>query len=443
VTVTVHGARLPTPITRTLVPAGGQYSTLFSALAPGSDYNFSAVAYDNGAQPQAILQGSISGQTIVAGQTANVIITLNEVVTKPPTVSAVPVIDSASASSLTAFYGGLIQLQATAHDPDPGDTALLVFSWTATCGLHGGTSTTPGSDARSSHSDATYQAPYSDGVCSISLLVFDPAGHSTSISFNVQVAQAIGQGTLDVYLDSAPDVSGMFATPGQMLPGGDTALTIAASDPDGDPLDYVWTSTCPGTFSSPSSDSTTFRLDAGTDHGLCHFDVVVRDGKGRIDQARNQTRARFGLGVGTIPIVLPPELGLVVQSRDSIADGETVVLAATASDPSGGEVAYAWSASTEPGPVPTDPETLGLDPSMFAAAATWSAPPGTAAGGMVELVLAATSSVTGLTSRYHFLLVPADSTCVTQSIVCPDREICDPRTGACASHVPGDPFLAE
>jgi hypothetical protein len=438
VTVTVSGSKLAVPITRTLSPAGGSYSTLFASLTPGGDYDFSALAYDKSNPPQIAMHGSISNQTIVAGQTANIIITLTPITTAPPYAGSVPIIDSASVSSLTADHGGLIQLQATAHDPDPGDTAKLVFSWTAACGMYVGTSTTPGSDAIAGRSDAVYSAPYVDGVCSLSLLVFDPAGHSASIAFNVTVKQALGQGTVAVELDGAPDVSGMFATPGQILPGVDTALTIAASDPDDDLLDYAWSSTCPGTFSTVQSDSTTFTLDADNDTASCMFDVVVRDGSR--DQPKNATRARFGLGVGAIPIVLPPQFGLVTQSRDSVADGDTVVLAAAATDPAGGDVTYAWSASRGEPPTPAVPEDLGFDSSTFAVAATWTAPPATASGPIVTLVLSATSSLTGLTARYHYLLVPADSVCVTQPVLCPDRAICDPQTGECISHVPGDPF---
>ena len=151
VSVTVSGSKLPTPISKTLAAADSQYSAWIDNLPPSNDYTFTAVALDDSTPQKVLLQGAGSRQVIQNARTASITIYLNAVSSKPY-INAAPVIDSVSATSLTASYGETLQFQAMAHDPDSGETAQLAFTWAATCGTLKSIMNTPGDDSFGSRS---------------------------------------------------------------------------------------------------------------------------------------------------------------------------------------------------------------------------------------------------------------------------------------------------
>jgi hypothetical protein len=431
VQVTVQGSKLPTAISRTLLQAGNQFSAQIDGLPAATDYTFSASAASAATPSVVLLHGSVSGQVITNGRTANIIINLNTVTPGQPFKNSAPVIDTVSATSLIAVPGEKIGFQATAHDPDKGETALLVFNWSATCGTIGNPTLTVGSDTTNSKSAAEFTAPDADANCSVTLAVADPRGLTASIALNVAVR--VGRGGSDVVLvfDSAPIMLGLFAIPGQLTEGGATALTVVASDPDGDPLNYAWTSACPGTFTPPDAESTTFELEPSPAASSCTFSALVSDGSFPNGQAKNRVANQLTVAVANTVITGPPEFGIAYQSEDVVSDGDVVELAVFVSDPAKGEISLSWTASADPAPVTFDPAAIGLDASTFTTAATWTAPSGAATGDLVIVTVTATSSVSSFSSSYTFLLTPAGSTCATQQIQCPAGQICDPRSGQC------------
>jgi hypothetical protein len=430
VSVTVSGSKLPTPISKTLAAADSQYSAWIDNLPPSNDYTFTAVALDDSTPQKVLLQGAVSRQVIQNARTASITIYLNAVSSKPY-INAAPVIDSVSATSLTASYGETLQFQAMAHDPDSGETAQLAFTWAATCGTLKSIMNTPGDDSFGSRSVTNYTAPSVGQVCTISLLVMDPGKHSTATSLDITVGKSLGQSSIQIAVDGAPVVSLLSATPGQLPTGGSSVLNVFASDPDGDMLDYAWSCSCPGAFDTANLATTTFTLASASSATSCTFSVTVSDGKDAQGNAKNKSENHLTLAVGEPSIVYSPGFGVAYQSSDSFNDGQNVLLAVEAFDPAGSEISYSWTSSTSATPVMSAPADLGFDETPFTSAAVWTAPTGFPTTSMATATVTATSLTSSLSSSYTFVLLPAGSLCVTQSIACPAGQVCDPATSAC------------
>ncbi|MFP2911375.1 hypothetical protein ACLESD_41390 [Pyxidicoccus sp. 3LFB2] len=129
VELTVSGAGMPTR-TELLSKTGGQWGGVVGQLQAGGDRTFSAQAFDAGNTVR--YAGQVTGVTITADQTTAVTLLLQEVNSPPAFENAVPVITSLVASPATVAAGGVVTLQATAEDPDAGDT--LTYAWTAEAG---------------------------------------------------------------------------------------------------------------------------------------------------------------------------------------------------------------------------------------------------------------------------------------------------------------------
>jgi hypothetical protein len=431
--VTVSGSKLPNAISRPLTVAGSQYSAWIDQLPPGGDYTFTAVAMAGSVSPKVLLQGSVSRQQIVGGRTASITIYLNALTDKPSYLGSAPVIDSVAATSLKAAYGETLQFQVTAHDPDPGETALLTFKWAATCGTYRTIVNTPGSDGTGSRSVASYTAPAEGQRCTLSLLVTDPEKHSAATALDIALEVAAGQAAIQIALSGAPVVSLLFAAPGQLPVGGSTVIKAFASDPDGEALDYEWSCSCPGVFDPAGTDTTTFTLAPTSTADSCTFDVVVGDGRDSQGNVKNRIENHLTLAVGTPPLVVSPTFGVTYRSDDTYGDGQSVVLAIEASDPAGGPMTYAWTSSAGPAPVPMAPADLGFDTTVFASAATWTPLPGTAGTSLVIVTVTATSMVSSLSAKYTYVLFPAGSLCGNPTIDCPAGRVCDPQTGGCVT----------
>ena len=180
-----------------------------------------------------LYHGSVTNQVIQKNATANIIINMNQVAPAVGYSDQGPLLDAVSASSFKASYGDTIALKAVAHDPDAGDTALLTFTWTPTCGSVGGNTVTPGTDTTPSVADAVFTAPSMDGTCVVSLTVTDPHGISNVASFAIAVAgaSATGNAEVTVNLDTYPVIVAMTANPAQIVPGGTTTLSVSPRMP--------------------------------------------------------------------------------------------------------------------------------------------------------------------------------------------------------------------
>jgi outer membrane protein OmpA-like peptidoglycan-associated protein len=136
----------------------------------------------------------------------------------PPPPNRAPTAScSASASSVYTGSGDVVTVSAQASDPD-NDT--LSYTWTAT----GGTVDGAGPQVRWN------SAGLADGTYTVTAKVDDGKGGTASCSTDIKVEPRPNR---------APTMS-CSAERSPILPGERAKITATASDPDNDPLTYIW-----------------------------------------------------------------------------------------------------------------------------------------------------------------------------------------------------------
>ena len=225
---------------------------------------------------------------------------------QPPSVSA-------SCHPCTVVPGGEVRLTATASDPNGDD---LTYSWTASQGAFSG-----GTDAAATR----WTAPAASGRVTIRVEVSDNQGGSESATVAV---------TVEVVTIEPPNRSPRVRAscdPCEVPRLGEVELKAKASDPDGDELTYAWSAPA-GSFSG-GADAATARWTAPDSLGPVTIRVEVTDGYGGSASAEVTIEVKNelpGVSVSCDPCEVPRLGG--------------VELTATASDPDGDELTYAWSA---------------------------------------------------------------------------------------------------
>jgi hypothetical protein len=177
----------------------------------------------------------------------------------PPTISA------ASANSTSINEGQGTSLSVTASD-QTGDT--LTYSWT-----QASPASPVGTFTNADTATPTWTAPLLSATTTFTLrvTVSDGKGGTSQRTVDVQVANVASA-------NRPPTVDAAITAPTSVLAGDTAALSIGATDPDGDPLTYSWTVTGGGTFSSTSTASSGWRspdISAATNFTL---QVTVSDG---------------------------------------------------------------------------------------------------------------------------------------------------------------------
>ena len=231
------------------------------AEAKASGATFSC-AWDTAGTPAGSYQLTATAQDSTGNTALSAPIAFMVGVNVPPTISAA----GASASSINE--GQSTNLSVTAAD-QAGDT--LSYAWeqlspAAPQGTFTGANTaTP-----------TWKAPLLSVATTFKLqvTVSDGEGAAAQRTVDVQVANVASA-------NRAPTVDPTITAPTAVLAGDDAALSIGATDPDGDVLTYTW-KTSPtagvGTFTSTSAASTGWRspdIAADTSYSL---QVTVSDG---------------------------------------------------------------------------------------------------------------------------------------------------------------------
>ena len=145
-----------------------------------------------------------------------------------------------------------------------------------------------------------------------------------------------------------------------VAPGGAVVLTAAGSDPDGGELTYAWISPS-GSFDA--TDGAVVTWTAPPEPGAVEIRVTATDDEGETASATVTVTV-----AGTPTVTATAEPAMVVP-------GGAVELTASASDPDGGAVTYAWSAPS------------GSFDATVGATVTWTAPP---EPGEVEILVTAT-----------------------------------------------------
>ena len=155
-----------------------------------------------------------------------------------------PVIDSLSASSTITAPDGLVTLEVNAHDPDCASTCssgcgLYLRSDLTAWSADGGTFvfSDNGTSASPYTATAQWQAPSGEGTFTLSVSVSDSGGmmcggrQTTAGSLQVVVSSNPG---------ATPVIESLVGDPVSLFPGESSQLTCSATDPDGDPLSYGW-----------------------------------------------------------------------------------------------------------------------------------------------------------------------------------------------------------
>ena len=112
---------------------------------------------------------------------------------------------------------GNISMTVTAHDPNPGDTQPLVYSWTATAGTFSAPAATT----------TSWTAPASEGMQQLTIQVTDQYGSMAAMTMTVDVTDASATGTaaINVTFNNWPVVNAMNASPSQVDVNQTTTLT--------------------------------------------------------------------------------------------------------------------------------------------------------------------------------------------------------------------------
>ena len=131
-----------------------------------------------------------------------------------------------------------------------------------------------------------------------------------------------------------PQVTSLALEPAEttVIKGATVRVTVAANDPDGDPLQYDWEATG-GTFDLIEDFWAVWR--APQVNGTFVVTVTVSDGNGGTIAAR-QT---FTVGVNQTPVI-----DTVATSAMAVSPGGTITVNGVASDPDGDPLTYKWTA---------------------------------------------------------------------------------------------------
>ena len=221
-----------------------------------------------------------------------------EVVNRPPTVSV-------TCDVCEIPRGGEVGLTATASDPD-GDE--LTYAWSSVSGSFGEVA---------GAASVTWTAPEEIGPVTLRVEVSDGHGGLATAEVTVMVV-------------NRPTTVSATCDPCEIPRGGEAGLTASASDPDGDELTYAWSSVS-GSFGEVV-DAASVTWTAPEEIGPVTIRVEVSDGHGGL-----------ALAEVTVEVVNRPPTVSVTCDVCEIPRGGEVGLTATASDPDGDELAYAWS----------------------------------------------------------------------------------------------------
>ncbi|MFY2559011.1 right-handed parallel beta-helix repeat-containing protein [Corallococcus terminator] len=240
--------------------------------------------------------------------------------------STAPIIDAVVASRASVSPGAVLKLRALARSAEASES--LTYGWHASSG----------SFANATAVDAEWTAPLRRGAVNLTLEVTSARGAVSTLRFSVDVELAgLGAAEHAASLNHAPVLTELGANPvSQARVGVPVVLQAVGVDDDGDALTFAWTSTCEGTFERTDSAVTRFTPRAAPAAACdnCRLTLRVSDGFGA------QRERTLDLCV-TNP--LPPSITSASQSEEDATAGRPVHLSATATDPQGESLTFAWT----------------------------------------------------------------------------------------------------
>lgn len=183
----------------------------------------------------------------------------------PQPSNIAPIITKVLATPASINEGANTGLSVTANDPD-GDA--LTYTWTQT------PETPAGTFSSETGSTRTWTAPAlaTNTTFTLQVTVADGKGGSAQATVDVAVANVATP-------NRAPNVDAAITVTTPAI-AGELALSIGATDPDGDTLTYAWSTSVAGqgTFTAPSASETKWlspEISAATTYT---FQVTVSDG---------------------------------------------------------------------------------------------------------------------------------------------------------------------
>jgi len=158
--------------------------------------------------------------------------------------AAAPVIDSLTAAPVSVAPGGTVTVTVDAHDPDCAGTCTTgcglyiradLTAWSATGGAI--TTTNNGTSSSPYTASADWQAPATEGSYTVSVSLSDSAtflcgGRQTTVG-DIPVLVTTSP-------NAPPNVTSVTASPGRVYTSQQAQLACAATDPDGDPVSFDW-----------------------------------------------------------------------------------------------------------------------------------------------------------------------------------------------------------
>jgi hypothetical protein len=310
-------------VTQELSGGGTRWWGLVRGVPSGGEATLRATVLD--AQGAEVARGEVARVALARFRSSLVVLVPRAPSTGEPAGNAAPFIDAVVASDAVARPGVALALRAVASDPNPGEA--LTYAWRATGG---------------SFSDATvaapvWTAPAEQGAVTLTLRVTDARGAEATLDLSLTVG---GEDAARAAFNRWPSLTELVARPApEVSEGSPVALQATGVDDDGDALTYAWGASCEGTFDDAAAARASFTptaLPAGACNN-CRLTLSVSDGFG-------------GQREGTVDLCvvrkLPPTLVSTSQSAAEARAAELVRLSATAQDPQGEPLTFAWTADT-------------------------------------------------------------------------------------------------
>jgi hypothetical protein len=320
------GSYLPPRLVTLQRELGGRWGGLLRPVPPGR-LVLSARAFDADGARQ--FHG-LAGVDVTGGETALLQVTLEP---EQPTQTGAPVVQALTAGATSVGPRRQVSLAAVVTDRDPDAATRLRYRWWASAGTFLG----PTDQIR-----ATWQAPPQDTPSvTVALDILDPQRAATVQTLTLRASDDADHLDSLVEVNAWPVLDAVTASVLVVPVGGYAVLQATAHDPDGDELQYAWsTDQCPGIFLGPVDQAqTTFQMGAIPATATCAVTVAVSDGRG------GNPQFKLYLAAGP-PETLPlPVIDRATATARSAYSGAPVTFSVSAHDPKqpAAPISFAWS----------------------------------------------------------------------------------------------------